>query len=139
MNVATSRDSLLYILNSDPEVHVDRSCLPEIRDIVMKSGNTLRFVKDYQARIQRLKELGELAHSRQPEWFEKLRHIKGSTLYSLRFIRIDNMRILYAVISNRYILLCAFKEKGKGTSKTQSYRQYTDIALRRLDEYTKEN
>lgn len=108
------------------EILIHKKCEEELRDLVQKSGQVARLKSDYKARLDFLGKHLENAIAHR-EWFEKLTDEKD--LYSLRLVRISNIRILYVIQEGTAYLLCAFAERSD--SRRARYESFTPVAHER--------
>ncbi|MBO4484431.1 MAG: hypothetical protein J5738_03490 [Lachnospiraceae bacterium] len=109
-------------------VHIHKECKQELELLVQKE-NIPAFIKAYQDRIAYLSQnIGKETFHRQ--WFEILKGTKG--LRAIRFLRIQNIRILYIVDGNNAYLLLAFEER-QGHRKDE-YANYFSPAYSRYQD-----
>lgn len=112
--------------NSSCLVH--ESLIPEIRDLLEKSGEELKVLKMLSARLQVLQGQKHMA-----QLYNKEFELLGHGIYSMHIATSNkNIRILYAFRDPDTILLLAFHERS-GKSKTD-YTGKIDEALKRLRE-----
>ena len=103
----------------------------EIQDIIEHSGERSRIIAALKTRVRFLAERGHKA-TRHPQWFEKL---KGADdLYSMHVVTVHNIRIIYAFVKEKPVLLYAFEEKAGKNSGKNSYDTAIEISRARLDE-----
>ena len=109
-------------------VCIHRECKKELELLVQKE-NIAAFIGAYQDRISFLSQnIGRETFHRQ--WFEILKGTKG--LRAIRFLSIQNIRILYHVDGKNAYLLVAFEER-QGHKKGE-YARYIHPAYLRCEE-----
>lgn len=113
---------------------IHKKCQAELKDLVDQSGHKGAFMAKFIDRLNYLMAHYERAVQHR-EWFESLQGSKD--LYSMRFIRIDNIRILYTIRKPKVYLLCAFKEVSDKKGG-ESYQKYIPIAMKRMNETLEE-
>ena len=105
-------------------------CEDELKVLVEDSGKKTKFKAAFEARIRILIENGSKAVEHRT-WFESLKNNQG--LYSIKFISIDNIRILFTFHRNIAYLLYSFKETSKGQDP-KSYRYGIKMAYERIND-----
>lgn len=104
-------------------------CEAELAELLTASGSLQKSRAALKARLDYLAINREQAVQHR-QWFEKLKH--SESMYALRIVNVQNLRILYAFSGQRIYLLCAFAETERG--KRASYQRYIPVAEQRLKE-----
>lgn len=107
-------------------------CRDELKSILERSGKKAKFAAQFNIRLQFLVQNGANAVKHR-QWFEVL--LKERGISAIRFINIDNIRILYILRDKTAFLLHAFKETSSATSNDpNSYRHAIEIAEKRIED-----
>lgn len=119
------------IVYASPCILMHYECENELRSILEKSGKKPRFKAAFKARLDFLVQHWAIAPTLHHQWFEVLLGKQG--ISSMKFINIDNIRILYILKGNTAFLLYAFKETSTATSDDpKSYKHACEIASTRI-------
>lgn len=110
-------------------IMVHACCEAELAELLTASGSLQKSRAALKARLDYLAINRERAVQHR-QWFEKLKH--SESMYALRIVNVQNIRVLYAFSGRRIYLLCAFAETEKG--KRASYQRYIPVAEQRLKE-----
>ena len=110
-------------------IMVHACCEAELAELLTASGSLQKSRAALKARLDYLATNRERAVQHR-QWFEKLKH--NESIYALRIVNVQNIRVLYAFSGRRIYLLCAFAETEKG--KRASYQRYIPVAEQRLKE-----
>lgn len=111
-----------------PGIMIHSDCCDELRSMLEKSGKKAQFAAAFGQRLRFLLEHREKAIQHR-EWFEKMKYTED--LFAMRFMRIDNIRIPYIIMSNGIYLLHAFKETSRGNDP-HSYKHSVQVARTRM-------
>lgn len=101
----------------------------ELWDIIEQSGEEEKILAQLKIRLNFLAAHGTAA-IKHPRWFEKLK--ASDDLYSLHVATVHNIRILFAFVSSKAVLLHAFEEKAGKRGGRNSYSTAIPIAAARL-------
>lgn len=126
-NFETIRYPMVY---ESSKIMMHKKCSDELKKLIDKSGKKTRFAAQFKIRLDFLARHGANA-VQHDEWFEDLKHTNG--IYAIRFVSIDNIRILYVIHNSAAFLLHAFKETSKGNDG-KSYSHGIEIAYTRLND-----
>lgn len=124
-------DVLTFLAAILSTITAHNAFIPELTDIIERSGFEKKFFKMFMARLKYLCEFGASAINYR-EGFESLAH-QAEGLYSMRLKGFGfNIRILYSFLPDGDpVLLVAFEERsGKRVS---SYESYIPVAKERLN------
>lgn len=123
-------NNLVYPTQYTGDVFAHEKVNSDLKDIIHQSGERGKIQAILQRQIAFLDKhrVNAIQHS---EWFEILKGYDGS-YYSMRIKCQSNIRIIYTFLDAKPILLYAFSEKRRGTSKTKSYSAAYEVAKLRL-------
>lgn len=111
-------------------------CEDELKVLIEESGKKVKFAAQFNQRLSFLVQNGANA-VKHTSWFEVLKNEQG--ISAIRFISIDNIRILYVLQHEKAYLLHSFKETSKPNSKdAKGYRHACEIAKKRIEEIREE-
>lgn len=129
---SNSKNNNLISLPQRSNVLLHQECYADLIKLVQEN-DIPAFIAAYNDRIRFLSQNLGMETVLHRAWFEVLQKEKG--LRSIRFVSINNIRILYLLENGKAFLLLAFKEKSG--HKNTEYKKFIDPALRRFND--KEN